>query len=336
MLSRRLRRALLIPLIKRLPPARNHAKLLFRLMSGEMAMSNTATISTGPVAYFEAFPDQLPGVQHFHCPHLHAALTPAECGARHGLALADTHGQFSACRHCVIGRVHAVGQRANREALSEAVAKVDTTLAALCVRCGRQSSRLIQKTRCVSCYNREREAKEGCNARGNVPVCYAPLRLRRVGLELSDGEIRWALFEAQTWLEPLLRGLRAYPGAKLYGGQPSDDSPWNAKAGRFEYRDDQGRPLAMEVDDSEGHLAVRYRPALSGELPAPVVAGVSLFDPGALLDWLRISDEGQGLEKEWLALGYGCSACRQGVMQARRRSGQLTVRCTGCGVASAG
>jgi hypothetical protein len=66
------------------------------------------------------------------------------------------------------------------------------------------------------------------------------------------------------------------------------------------------------------------------------VAGVSLFDPGALLDWLRISDEGQCVEKEWLALGYGCSACRQGVMQARRRSGQLTVRCTGCGVASAG
>jgi ribosomal protein L37E len=80
----------------------------------------------------------------------------------------------------VIGRVHAVGQRANREALSEAVAKVDTTLAALCVRCGRQSNRMVvSKAVCISCYNREREAKEGRNARGNMPVSYAPLCLRR-------------------------------------------------------------------------------------------------------------------------------------------------------------
>ncbi|PWV71488.1 hypothetical protein DER72_12136 [Halomonas sp. A11-A] len=38
----------------------------------------------------------------------------------------------------------------------------------------------------------------------------------------------------------------------------------------------------------------------------------------------------------WRAVGYGCDACRQGVMQARRRASVLEMRCTGCGVADAG
>ena len=300
-------------------------------------MGNAATSPTQPVTYTEAYPDQLPGVEHFTCPRLHATLTPASCGARHGLALGDTYGHYSACRSCPIGRVHAAGQRATRETLSEAVMDTGTSLATLCARCGRQSDRMVtSRGLCISCYNREQEARKGRNAKGKVPATYAPLRLRRVGLALPDGEIRWVLFEAQTWREPLLRGLSAYPGAKLHDGQPSDDSPWNAEAQRFEYRDDQGRLLAMEVEDAGSHQMVRYRPALPGELPAPVVVGVSLFDPGAMLTWLRVSGEGQFIGEVWQALEYGCSACRQGVMQARRRAGRLEVRCTGCGESDAG
>jgi hypothetical protein len=295
-----------------------------------MTMNNAATISAGPVTYFEAFPVERPGVDYFHCPRLNGTLTPADCAARHGQAQDDTLARHSACRRCPLGEVHAgrrTGIVAGGEHRDAQMARVTylSSPARLCVRCGRQSSRLIQKTRCVSCYNREREAKEGCNARGNVPVCYAPLRLRRVGLELPDGEIRWVLFEAQTWLEPLLRGLRAYPGARLYGGQPSDDSPWNEEAQRFEYRDEHGRPLAMEVSPRGDHQVVRYRPALPGELPAPVMAGVSLFDPGAMVTWLKVSGEGQTIGKEWRALDYGCGTCRQGVMQARRRAGQMRI-----------
>jgi hypothetical protein len=88
----------------------------------------------------------------------------------------------------------------------------------------------------------------------------------------------------------------------------------------------------MEVELQGVQQMVHYRPALPGELPAPVVAGVSLFDPGAMVTWLKVSGEGQAIGKEWRALDYGCSACRQGVMQARRRAGQFEVRCTGCGV----
>lgn len=135
--------------------------------------------------------------------------------------------------------------------------------------------------------------------------------------------------------EPLLRGLRAYPGAKLYAGQPSDDSPWNTEAGRFEYQDAQGRPLAMDVQATGNHYAVRYRPALLGELLAPVVAPVSLYDPGFVADWLRHGEEGQMIGEVWRAVGYGCDGCRQGVMQARRKAGVLEVRCTGCGSAEA-
>lgn len=292
-------------------------------------MNNVAALPNESVTYIEAYPDQLPGVLHFTCPRLHATLTPASCAARHGLALGDTHGQFIACRNCAIGRVHATGQQATLDRLSELGST--GAMAKLCVRCGHQRDRRVGAI-CISCYNRELEAKKGCNAKGKPPVTYAPLRLRRVGLELPDGEIRWVLFEAQTWLEPLLRGLKTYPGAKLYDGQPSNESPWNAEAQRFEYHDEHGQPLAMEVLPQGDHLAVRYRPALSGELPAPVVANVSLFNPGFVAEWLRVSEEGQAIGKEWRALDYGCSACRQGVMQARRRAGQLTVRCTGCGL----
>lgn len=165
-----------------------------------------------------------------------------------------------------------------------------------------------------------------------MPTGYVPLRWRRVGLELPDGEIRWALFEAQTWVEPLLRGLRAYPAVRLHAGQPSDDSPWHAEAQRFAYRDDQGRPLAIEGETVGSHQVVHYRPALPGEPPAPVVAGVSLFDPGFVADWLRVSGQGQAIGEVWQALDYGCDTCRQGVMQARRRAGRLNVRCTGCGI----
>jgi len=294
-------------------------------------MSNAATIPAEPVNYFEAYPEHLPGVLHFTCPRLHATLTLASCAARHGLAQGDTLGQFSACRNCAIGRVHATGQQATLDRLS----KLGNSgpMAKLCVRCGHQRDRRVGPI-CISCYNRELEAKKGCNAKGKPPVTYAPLRLRRVGLELPNGEIRWVLFEAQTWLEPLLRGLKAYPGAKLYDEQPSNDSPWNEEAQRFEYRDEHDQALAMEIERQDDHQVVRYRPALSGELPAPVVAPVSLFNPGFVTEWLRVSEEGQAIGKEWRALDYGCGACRQGVMQARRRAGQLEVRCTGCGMAN--
>tara|TARA_R110000751_G_scaffold16654_2_gene52413 strand:- start:1354 stop:1578 length:225 start_codon:yes stop_codon:yes gene_type:complete len=68
-----------------------------------------------------------------------------------------------------------------------------------------------------------------------------------VRFELPDSEFRWVSFAAQTWLGPLLRSLTAYPDTKLYDGQPSNESPWNEEAQRFEYRDKQGQPLAMEV-----------------------------------------------------------------------------------------
>lgn len=158
-----------------------------------------ATCQTRPVTYTEAYPEQLPGVLHFTCPRLHATLTPASCAARHGLALGDTHGHYSACRACAIGRIHATGQRATLERLAELGSPGIN--AKLCVRCGRQSSRMVvSKELCISCYNREREASKGCNAKGNVPTDYVPLRLHRVGLKMPNGEIRWALFEAQTWL----------------------------------------------------------------------------------------------------------------------------------------
>ncbi|WP_075881436.1 hypothetical protein [Vreelandella massiliensis] len=275
-------------------------------------MPEHAHVTHEPVRYFEGFPEQLPGQQHFTCTRLSAILSAAECAARHALAQDNPRADHLTCRACPIGQVHANGLIATRETLSQATHTPRHSPARLCVRCGRLSPKLVRKTLCVSCYNREGEAKKGRNAKGKVPVTYAPLRLRRVGLELPDGEIRWALFEAQTWLEPLLRGLRAYPGAKLYDGQPSDDSPWNVEAQRFEYRDEQSQALAMDVEERDGYLAVRYRPALAGELPAPVVAPVSLFDPGFVAEWLRVSEEGHVIGNAWRAVAYGCSACRQG------------------------
>lgn len=70
-------------------------------------------------------------------------------------------------------RAHCVGcalgaQRAGEAAPSPGADAV-AALASICPRCERPTDRLINGRHCVSCYNREREAVRGRNAKGGRP-----------------------------------------------------------------------------------------------------------------------------------------------------------------------
>ena len=50
----------------------------------------------------------------------------------------------------------------------------------ICMRCHRGSTRLIGRSLCPSCWNRQREYLVGKNAKGAKPTKYKPLRRRRL------------------------------------------------------------------------------------------------------------------------------------------------------------
>lgn len=108
----------------------------------------------------------------FTCERLRARMTEAGCArmftsARERMPYPDE--ARSACVGCELGARHAgVDIERAREAVRAA------ELASCCSRCGRTGRRMIgMKTgapvRCVSCYNRFREAQSGRDARGRVP-----------------------------------------------------------------------------------------------------------------------------------------------------------------------
>ena len=90
-----------------------------------------------------------PGYIGFDCPALRATLSAANC--------ADNwkHRRCLACNGCPIGAEHAGENPAP---------PVRARLP--CVRCGRSDLRLLSRCLCISCYNREREAVKGRNAKG--------------------------------------------------------------------------------------------------------------------------------------------------------------------------
>src|SRR5450759_2593872 len=69
---------------------------------------------------------------------------------------------IATCHTCPIG-----ARNAGRE--MEAVFQPAAALACYCPRCNRPASRLINGRLCISCYNRDREAAIGRNAKGSRP-----------------------------------------------------------------------------------------------------------------------------------------------------------------------
>ena len=119
-------------------------------------MPPTQHRATG-VEYRELIPEFLA----FDCKPLRATISPASCAARWASAESG-----SSCHGCAIGAQHA-GQ----------TPAPPPPVRLPCLRCGSTEQRLIARTICVSCFNRQRELENGRNAKGSFPMS-AGRRLR--------------------------------------------------------------------------------------------------------------------------------------------------------------
>lgn len=113
-----------------------------------------------------------PGL-YFSCPSGQGRLSISACAQRHNLACSPTFvrdHRRAECRGCKIGMAHAGKNPDGISRLSKS---------SMCSRCERMTNRIVRGSICVSCYNREAEARIGLNAKGN------PLKKIRRYLDVS-------------------------------------------------------------------------------------------------------------------------------------------------------
>jgi hypothetical protein len=118
-------------------------------------------------------------IELFDCAALRARLSRAGCvrrwsTANDGAAPAPWDS-LTHCRCCPIGAGHA-----GRPPAEMAVAAARDTLARTCTRCGATGGRIVLNRWCVSCYNRQREAERGRNAKGGRPRLMDVLHTERL------------------------------------------------------------------------------------------------------------------------------------------------------------
>lgn len=140
------------------------------------------------------------------CERQRVTLTHAGCARLwESVQKADTRPKpWEARAHCV---GCPVGAR-NAGKPHEAAFVPAVVLQALCPRCRRISDRMVGKALCISCYNRDREAKLGRNAKGGRPrLCD---QLRTVVLSVVAGDEVAALHQAAVVdvAEAILRAAR--------------------------------------------------------------------------------------------------------------------------------
>jgi hypothetical protein len=149
----------------------------------------------------------------FECVAYRARLSTTACADRWRTSQQATGydaERFEKCRSCPLGASHA-GQPV--VVYSQLYGK------SICPRCGKYSGRIINQTRCVSCYNREREFILGANAKGTRPTM-EPLLPRAIRFAVQHGPVRTysADLTADT-LELMLCVLRTTRGHVQFGFQ---------------------------------------------------------------------------------------------------------------------
>lgn len=85
------------------------------------------------------------------------------------------------CIGCPIG-----AENAGESPAAAAVAAAVAAWSPICPRCGRVAQRMIRKALCVSCYNRQREADRGKNAKGSRPRICSTLHRLRLAVRQDD------------------------------------------------------------------------------------------------------------------------------------------------------
>ena len=171
--------------------------------------------------------DDEPLLDLFTCPnHLgDLRITPTTCAGMWSRARRDHEDaliRLAPCVGCQVGAGHA-GVPVS--------ASVDPGSGLSCVRCGSGTGRrLIGGGLCVSCYNRQREALIGRNARGSEPSQHRPLFCAIAGVVGGDGDVRPARVDmVVSMLEAMLRLARS-TGATRFGRLPVIPHEVSAKA----------------------------------------------------------------------------------------------------------
>ncbi|GJE41128.1 hypothetical protein [Methylobacterium soli] len=279
------------------------------------------------------------GLLHFRCERLNGTMSTANCAGRAAIAEREkAEGRYSSCLFCPIGMVHSGREhplRILRQAAAaagatrEVIGAADTP--ACCPRCGRGAFRIVHSAGvCVSCYNREREARIGRNAKGKAPITFKPLRTWRVGIVLN-GERTYALVHGvQSESEAIKRLIKKYDGALGFHDEQPGTVAWDADANRFEYRTAAGEVL-LEVE-YDGLLS--YMPVAElhpGEVPAQPRAATMRMTVHEAANWLKAAnEEDDTLKTTWRAQSIVCRACGVSQVHARQLSGHVEARCPAC------
>lgn len=111
------------------------------------------------IEYFKI--EAAPQLDFFRCKPLSATLSVGACATNWRGAHEEQSERLFTCKTCPIGALHAGETAASLSPLRGAT---------ICGRCHRGTTRLVEQHLCVSCWNREREAILGKNAKGQKPV----------------------------------------------------------------------------------------------------------------------------------------------------------------------
>ncbi len=147
--------------------------------------------------------------QFFRCAALKATLSTDSCTTNWRRAQRLRPDEVTAvhlCRDCPIGAAHAGERHVARSALFGL---------GICPRCRKYAGRIIHGTRCVSCYNRERELVAGRNAKGTKPTM-APLLPRRVSIVLDGKPVEVVADRAADTPEMMIAVMRVVPGRLIF------------------------------------------------------------------------------------------------------------------------
>jgi hypothetical protein len=121
----------------------------------------------------------------------------------------EHEGRFS-CLTCPVGASHA------GKTISTVAASVEA-LRRVCPRCRRQTSRLIHGRLCVGCYNRDREAVAGKNAKGGRPQLCDRLHVERLAVIDSAAPRIVQQDRVVDLVELIIVHARAATGALAFG-----------------------------------------------------------------------------------------------------------------------
>ncbi len=135
--------------------------------------------------------DGLPGV-YFDCGPLRATMLVQACAQRWRSAQNESG---TICTNCPVGASHA----------GAAPSVIAAAAPTFCLRCGNTGVRLLRRSICISCFNREREWLVGRNRKGSTPRAEAAVFLLQVR---AGGSVRTVL--ARNPAEAVMAAFRLF------------------------------------------------------------------------------------------------------------------------------